>query len=109
MELHINYVNHNLCHQSKWSQKTDLNIGHIILFESLNDIQQIENCGKLLNCLQRLTEAYKLGTTEPYGHFANDLDLETTQGLQNSFNLIGIEPSIFVQSFERRSHQVNSK
>ena len=89
------YVKHNLFQQSKWSRTIDLNTTHIILFESLRDIQQIENLGKQLNFLQLLKDAYKLATTQPYGHLIVDLDPKTSQGLQSSSQLIGPEPSFF--------------
>ena len=94
-KLHIIYVKHDLFHQSKGSRTIDLNTTHINLFRSLRDIQQIEYLGKQLNCLQLLTDAYKLATTESYGHLFCDLDPKTTQDLRFSSNLIGPEPSVF--------------
>ena len=94
-KLHVIYVKHNLFHQSKWSRTNDLNTTHIISFKSLRDIQQIEYLGKQLNCLQLIKEAYKLATTEPFGHLMIDLDPKTIQGLRFSSQLIGPDPSIF--------------
>ena len=81
-KLHVIYVKHNLLHQSKWSRTIDLNTTHIILFNSLRDIQQIEYLGKQLNCLQLKKEAYNLATAEPFGHLMIDLDPKTSQGLR---------------------------
>ena len=94
-KLHVIYVKHNLFHQSKWSRTIDLNTTHIILFNSLRDIQQIEYLGKQLNCLQLIKEAYKLATAEPFGHFIIDLDPKTSQGLRFASQIIGPNPSIF--------------
>ena len=93
--LHVIYVKHNLFQQSKWSRTIDLNTAHIILFKSLRDIQQIEYLGKQLNCLQLLKDAYKLATTQPYGHLIIDLDPKTSQGLRFASQIIGPDPSIF--------------
>ena len=81
-KLYVNYVKHNLFHQSKWKRTIDLNKTHIILFKSLCDIQQIEYLGKQLNCLQLHKDAYKLATAESYGHLVIDLDPKTNQGLR---------------------------
>ena len=96
--LHVIYVKHNLFHQSKWSRTIDLNTTHIVLFNSLRDIQQIEYLGKQLNCLRLITEAYKLATAETFGHLMIDLDPKTSQGLRFSSQLIGPDPSIFYLS-----------
>ena len=93
--INIIYVKYNLFQQSKWSRTIDLNTTHIILFKSLRDIQQIDYLGKQLNCLEQLREAYKLATSEPYGHLIIDLDPKTTEVLRFASNLIGPEPSIF--------------
>ena len=97
-KLHVIYVKHNLFHQSKWSRTIDLNTTHIILFQSLCDVQQIEYLRKQLNCLQLIQEAYKLATAEPFGHLVIDLDPKTSQGLRFSSQLIGPDPSIFTFS-----------
>ena len=97
-KLDVIYVKHNSFHQSKWSRTIDLNTTHIILFNSLRDIQQIEYLGKQLNCLQLIKEAYKLATAEPFGHLMIDRDPKTSQGLRFSSQLIGPDPSIFYTS-----------
>ena len=79
-KLRVIYLKHYLFQQSKWSRTIDLNITHIILFKSLQDIQQIEYFGKQLNCLQLLKDAYKLASAQPYGHLIVDLELKTSQG-----------------------------
>ena len=94
-KLHVIYVKHNLFHQSKWSRTIDLNTTHIVLFQPLLDIQQIEYLGKQLNCLILLKDAYKLATAEPYGHLIIDLDPKTSQGLRFASQIIGPDPSIF--------------
>ena len=93
--LHVIYVKHNLFQQSKWSRTIDLNTTHIILFKSLRDIQQIKYLGKQLNGLQLLKDAYKLATTQPYGHLIIDLDPKTSQGLRFASQIIGPDPSVF--------------
>ena len=87
-KLHVIYVKHNLFHQSNFPRTIDLNTRHIKLFKSLRDIQQIEYLGKQLNCLQLIKEAYKLATTEPFGHLMIDLDPKTSQGLRFTSQLI---------------------
>ena len=94
-KLYVIYVKHNLFQQSKWSRTIDLNTTHIVSFNSLRDIQQIEYLGKQLNCLQLLKDAYKLATAQPYEHLIIDLDPKTSQGLRFSSQLIGPGPSIF--------------
>ena len=94
-KLLVIYVKHNLFHQSKWSRTIDLNTTQIILFKSFRDIQQIEYLGKQLKCLQLIKDAYKLATTEPYGHLMIDLDPKISQGLRFSSQLIGPDPSFF--------------
>ena len=51
-KIHLIYVKLSLFHQSKWPRTIDLKTTHIILFKSLQDIQQIGYLGKQLNCLQ---------------------------------------------------------
>ena len=42
-----------------------------------------------------MKEAYKLATTEPFGHLMIDLDPKTSQGLRFTSQFIGPDPSIF--------------
>ena len=92
LTLHVIYVKHSFFHQSKWSRTIDLNTTQIIIFQSLRDIQQMEYLGKQLNCLQLLRDAYKLATTQPFGHLIFDLDPKTSQVLRFSSQLIDPKP-----------------
>ena len=94
-KFHVIYVKHYLFHQSKWSRNIDLNTTQVILFKSLRDVQQIEDLGKQLNCLQLLKDAYKLATAEPYGRLIIDLDPKTSQALRFASQIFGPDHSIF--------------
>ena len=73
-DLHLMTLRH-IIHQPANNSKTlDLNVTQIIVFDSPRDVEQIRVLGRQIGYRKILLEAYKGGTSEPFGHLLIDLD-----------------------------------
>ena len=77
MGLHVLYIEHNLFHKSPIGRDVELQLTHIVLFQSPRDINQIERLGQQLGKQKFLPLCYKDATSKPFGFLMIDLSPKT--------------------------------
>ena len=96
--LHVLYIKHNLFHKSPLGRDVELQLTHIVLFQSPRDINQIERLGQQLGKQKFVTLCYKDATSKPFGFLLIDLSPKTLDILRFCTNL---EPTIFYLPSEK--------
>ena len=90
--LHVLYIRHNLFHKSPVGRDVEVQLTHIVLFQSPRDINQIERHGQQLGKQKFLPLCYKDATSKPFGFLMIDLSPKTLDLLRFCTNL---EPTVF--------------
>ena len=88
-------LRHNVYQPVKNWKTINLNVTQIILFKSLQDVEQIGLLGRQLGDIKLFLEAYKRSTLKLFGHIVIDLDPQTDQKLKYCTNCSGSQPSGF--------------
>lgn len=96
--LHVLYIKHNLFHKSPIGRDVELQLTHIVLFQSPRDINQIEHLGQQLGKQKFVSQCYKDATSKPFGFLMIDLSPKTLDILRFCTNL---EPTIFYLPSEK--------
>ena len=89
------YFKHNLFHQGKFVRDVELQIKHIVLFESPRDLMQISTLSPQLLLGSELVDWYRNATPVPYGHSLVDLSPQTDDRVRYCTNT-GSIPSKFL-------------
>ena len=92
--LIINYVKHNVFHQSKVRRDVELQNTHIVLFKSPRDVMQVTTLGAQLGLGSELVDWFWDATSVPFGHLLIDLSPWTDKRLRYCTNS-GSVPSKF--------------
>ena len=87
--------------RTKNSKTIDLNVTHIVLFNSPRDSEQFGVLGRQLEERHATMEAHKRATQKPFGHLMIDFDVRSSKSLRYSSNCSGDVPSIFYCSTDQ--------
>ena len=90
----VQYIKHNLFHQSRLGRDIELQNTHIVLFKSPRDVLQINTLSQQLGLGSQLKDWYTKATSIPYGHLLIDLTPKTVDSLRFCRNS-GSIPTIF--------------
>ena len=92
MGLHVLYIKHNLFHTTPIARDVELQLTHVLLFQSPYDINQFKRPGQQLRKQKIQSFCYKEATSKPFRFLMIDLSPKTLEILRFSTSL---EPTNF--------------
>ena len=94
--LSINYIKHNIFHQSKLGRDVELQNTHIVLFKSPRDVMQVTTLSTQLGLGSELVDWYRDATSVHFGHFLIDLSPRTDDRLRYCTNSGSIPSKFYI-------------